>query len=111
MNNTQAQPQPCMHFVVMPQRERVTRNESDLRAFRSGDCGATYERILVGITTSDVPLRSNTAVSSELVAIRALAAGLQNSGGIVWISGPGVDAVLSISRGGQRQIAMYVPLH
>src|ERR1041384_903047 len=99
-----------MHFVVIPQRERVTRNECDLRAFHRRDRGATDERILISIAASDTPLRGNDAVQSEFVTIRALTTGLQNSSRVVWISGPGVGPVLPVSRGGQRQIAMYVPL-
>src|SRR5215216_2758167 len=86
-------------------------HECDVRAFDGGDGGAADERILISVATGDAPLRRNKTVESELESIRALAAGLQNSGQVVWIRGSRVSPILPVGCRCERQIAADIPLH
>src|SRR5690349_17950906 len=110
MDQSKSDAEPRVHFVVVPQRERVTRHERNLRALERGDRCAADERILVRVTASHTPLRSHKAIQADFVTIRTLAASLQNSGRIIWIRGSRVDAILPVERGREREVTTYVPL-
>src|SRR4030095_6111710 len=108
------QPQPgCQsrtHLVVVPQRKTVMRNLGNLSSGARSDCGAGDKGILIGIAAGESPRPSNAAVQTDFVAVSALAAGLHDSGGVVWVGRSGVRAFHSIDRRRKRKRTPNVPL-
>src|SRR3569832_40983 len=99
-----------MHFVGVPQRERVMRYTRDLRALDCRDRRTADERILISIAAGHTPLRRDEAIQPDFVTVRTLTAGLQNSCRVVWIRRARVGAVLPVERSGERQVTPDVPL-
>src|SRR5689334_16839405 len=110
MNDAESEREPRMDLVVVPQRETVMRYECHLRALYGGDSSAADERVLISVAARDAPLRRYKAVQSQLVTIRSLAAGLENSGWVGRICRPRVGPVLSIDGGRQSEVATDIPL-
>src|ERR1044071_2835825 len=99
-----------MYAVVVPQGERVMRHERDLRSLHRRDRRAADESILIRVAAGHTPLRSHETIQADFVTVRTLAAGLQNSGRVVWIRGARVGSILAVEGGREREITTDVPL-
>src|SRR4051812_5773534 len=82
----------------------------DLRASLCGGGGAGDERVLVGITSGDLPFAGHASRCPKFVTIGALAAGLDDASGIVGIRRACVGAIQTIESGGDRKPGRHVPL-